>query len=563
MIYRLNLIFCLLAPTLCLSQVFTSELTSVIIHKKPSTSDGREFAMEVTCSGTIKGQNITASAQGRSMNRQVAEKKAVSNCMKALNLKAHELETNLVTNPSVQLEVTDVTISPFPENELRQCAGSYIAAKTQVMIKDRIFGDNNSNLSLHTNQDKWSEQCDDELGLRIEEDFKNKLKFIELAKQAWDGTPTQEIQDCLNRISHKNLIENFPPLAPSECTEALVPSLHIEVNSLLQTPNFLEGTGASICQKVIAANIKANPIDAPERVSCSPKINEEVVDLEDDNKSICKSKLDEELKALIKNDKANVLGLQFEVTSLKLALITQKEGKQTLEEVVRKKQSHLETMGDGTRNKIKETYRKYGKIEDQEIIDEKIAEISSQAKAANYNRGAQRFYAEQTSAFLLALQASDPQSGIDESDVAISWVMKQIQDRVAETHGKFSAAHNSTNFSNQVAWLTGYVSPEKKQTPQAIEERLTKASSELQKVFQEFSDKFKQDNPQCFDGGIFEATGNCWTVSKSVVPAFMEAIEDISEEIRKTDKTQIQMMRNMGTKVGTYNVYFNRLALTP
>ena len=394
--------------------------------------------------------------------------------------------------------------------------------------------------------------------------------------------------------------QSLRPLAHTEtsCNQLV----HLQVidgmrNVLLEIdPNRYSGT--AFCEKIVESYMIIDPLTSPSRRACAgidssaeaprprpepvavvggddsgsrggaeaaaePRVEAAVVVTPTGGNEECRTKLDEALKTLLKDDTKNVLGLQYELTALKLARIAQKESTRTLEDLVKKKKDLLTQIDDGTRTKLRDAYRKYGKIEDEATIDQKITELAGKAEAANYKQGARRFFGEETSSFLLALQASDPDSGLEESDVAISWLMKQVQDRMVETSGRFSANHNLVNLSSQVAALTGYIDPAKGLNSGALEARLEERSTELQSILAAFSESFKAANPQCFSNGRFSGTNSCWSVTDTVVPALIETMSVVAEEMRVADRTNIEMRRGLGPRIANYGVFFNRLALAP
>lgn len=513
------------------------------------------------------------------------------------------------------------------EPRLRQCISMLLNGKTVEFLREEIYGTQaDPSLRQDPSrwaalcQGRVGQRLEVFRAEQVQN--LNNLRAQWIAVRATQPSPG--MQACFNGLSSGVIYrENVRPLASTTpaCSDVVTPQVRAGVGSVLREINAASYSGTSFCEQMVRTYLIVDPLTSPARRECAgietptelPRPQPRPVAVGADvggivagaaggsdgggagetvgggdggagngastfvdapveaaavvaptgGDSECRTKLDDALKTLLKDDTKNVLGLQYELTALKLARIAQRESTRTLEDLVKKKKNLLTQIDDGTRTKLRDAYRKYGKMDDVAAIDQKISELAGKAEDANYKQGARRFFGEETSSFLLALQTSDPASGLEESDIAISWLMKQVQDRMAQTSGRFSANHNLVNLSSQVAALTGYIDPAKGLNSGALEARLEERSTELQGILAAFSESFKAANPLCFSGNRFLGTNSCWTVTDTVVPALIETMTAVSEEIRVAERTNIELRRGLGPRIAGYGVFFNRLALAP
>jgi hypothetical protein len=228
------------------------------------------------------------------------------------------------------------------------------------------------------------------------------------------------------------------------------------------------------------------------------------------NQDQCKEALNLALAEILKDDKKNIIGLQYELTVLKMAsLASQSKGK-TLESFIQSQAKNIQENDQDSKilNRVNEVYKKYGLPEDQTAL---VNHLKSSANEANYFQRDKRFYNEQSSAFILAYQKLNPASGFKDSDVSVLWYMNQVNQKAIEKSNgnKYSAQSNLTNLSTRVALYTAHIKGIDQETTESLNDLLSQQQEKLNKELKGVMDTFKSSNLACFNKLFAEDNEEC------------------------------------------------------
>ena len=265
---------------------------------------------------------------------------------------------------------------------------------------------------------------------------------------------------------------------------------------------------------------------------------DEVIDLvKDDPKpdQDCNEELNKEIAALLTDDKKNIIGLQYELTVLKIAALATESKTNSIEGLIKQQAKKIESMDEGIINKMNIMYKQHGLPEDAATIS---LHLKKKTSTANYFAKDKRFFNQDSSAFLLAYQGINEKSGIKDSDVSVLWFMDKVSEKAMEQNGKYSAAHNLTNLSTRIAQYTSAIDPKKALSKLELDEMARKQNGKIEDEFLELIQKFKTSNPACYaivfsDG---EADTQC---NINVVEAGLSQLLAINSRIQSTDLVSI------------------------
>jgi hypothetical protein len=164
----------------------------------------------------------------------------------------------------------------------------------------------------------------------------------------------------------------------------------------------------------------------------------------------CKDSAIQELLALFKDDKQNVLGKQFELTAIKTALLLKKDVAyggvklKSLEDYVNKQQGKL--LSDEKMKKLKIIYGESGEPEDTK----KLEGITKNIKAGKYSYydPKTRILNSDVSAFYLLMDKHEEEGmpSFGKEDAAVAWAFGKL----AERADKKTVDYSKLNLSNQV-----------------------------------------------------------------------------------------------------------------
>lgn len=243
----------------------------------------------------------------------------------------------------------------------------------------------------------------------------------------------------------------------------------------------------------------------------------------------CSEALRQAIAALLADDKKNIIGLQYEVTVLKMSALAMGNQTNSLEGLIRKQSKQISEMDNGIIDKMNAMYKAHGLPEDAKTISDNL---KLKAKSANYKEKNKRFFNDSSSAFVLAYQQMNKDAGIKDSDVSVLWFMDKVSQRAKSKMGNFSSAHNRTNLSTRISQYTGIVNPKHAHTKDAIEEKLKKQKAKVDKEFLALIEDFKTSNKACYDKLFSDGADEC---NLSVVDAQFSQLLAINSKIASTD----------------------------
>lgn len=203
------------------------------------------------------------------------------------------------------------------------------------------------------------------------------------------------------------------------------------------------------------------------------------------------NKIQEKIKQLVENDKNNILGLQFHITSLKMALDVKNAGFKTLEGYLKRKEKKL-TNSPITKELVN-IYKDFGLKEDLSSIKQAL-----NFRDIRYRKANKRIYNDRASAYVLAKHING-ESKFKMRDAAILRIADFISDSAKEKHEKYSAAHNLTNMSNRIAIYTGYINPSKALSSGEMIKKIKNYENQQKTFFKNISDQFTDTYAACFD----------------------------------------------------------------
>ncbi len=211
----------------------------------------------------------------------------------------------------------------------------------------------------------------------------------------------------------------------------------------------------------------------------------------------CKEKLSGEIAELLADKSKNIIGLQFELTVLKMASLSVSEGEKTFEGLIKKKSQELKAIDNGSIDKMNQLYKKHGLPEDASKITDVL---KVKASDPNYYNKHKRFFNNDSSAFMMAYQQVHPTSPIKEADISVLWFMDQVSKKAKKEFKEYQSEHNRTNLSTRIAQYTGAIDPKKKLGQTELDAMVAKQKQKIDNEFLAFIDQFKKDNSQCFNG---------------------------------------------------------------
>jgi hypothetical protein len=217
----------------------------------------------------------------------------------------------------------------------------------------------------------------------------------------------------------------------------------------------------------------------------------------------CDDELKQAIASLLAEDTKNIIGLQYELTVLKMAAATSGASVKSFEELIKKKSKAIASIDDGVLKKMNSMYKEHGLPEDAAEITK---HLKQKVSTANYYAKDKRFFNKDSSAFLLAYQSLTEDSGIKDSDVSVLWFMEKVSSRAISKYKKYQEEHNLTNLSTRIAQYTGAINPNKAMSKTVLAEMVAKQRSKIEVEFSALIERFKTSNIECYNQ-IFGASG--------------------------------------------------------
>ncbi|MBT7668381.1 MAG: hypothetical protein HN623_02285 [Bdellovibrionales bacterium] len=198
----------------------------------------------------------------------------------------------------------------------------------------------------------------------------------------------------------------------------------------------------------------------------------------------CLTQAQRKIRALLEEDQNNILGKQYHLTALKLALVTSTLDNSSglpLPTRLSPKVSPKEL------NKLLALYQQYGLDRDQNRLDQSLSEQQANLLFSNH----------QMSSFLLAHSLLEPKSPFGKVDAAIVWLMQEAQDALPKV-GNNSSYLAKVNFSGLVRYYMQQLA-----TSSPVRETLLTSYTKLKDQHQEAIVQLKNDlwralDPECY-----------------------------------------------------------------
>lgn len=248
-----------------------------------------------------------------------------------------------------------------------------------------------------------------------------------------------------------------------------------------------------------------------------------------DEPAECPNDINSELKLqiskLVKDDKNNILGLQFHITTLKMAMKVAGTKERTLEDYLSKQENILDESSI-TEDLVK-IYEEYGISNDLEEIKR-----LSDTKGAKYSKGSTRLYNKNVSAYILS-KVLNKEEGYSKTDAAILSVANLITED-AKKFGNTSAQRNLTNLSNRLAIYTGYVDPKRGLSIGQMESELDSLEATLKDFMDSVKKDFLDEFSHCFDeNDIYLKTCKKENLDDLINQEFLNLLKEIATKSTK------------------------------
>lgn len=288
--------------------------------------------------------------------------------------------------------------------------------------------------------------------------------------------------------------------------------------------------------------IQAPPVEIPaakteevvdEKVIPTVEVIEDKTVVKDEEKTDCSDELKKEIAKLLEDDKKNIIGLQYELTVMKMASHVVGADRVSLEGLIKKHAQEIAKADTGILDNMKQVYLRHGVKEDEQKVLDHLKEKSS---SANYYAKEKRFFNQDSSAFLMAFQNLNPESGIKDADISVLWFMDKVSEK-ASAGGKYSSAHNRTNLSTRIAQYTGAIDPSKALKKEALDDMVNKQKAQIDSELKGVIESFKVSNKECYDQFFSDGEDDC--NQGKVQEFFSQLLADISSKATSQDMVKL------------------------
>lgn len=252
----------------------------------------------------------------------------------------------------------------------------------------------------------------------------------------------------------------------------------------------------------------------------------------------CEDQIQNRIRELLEKDDNNILGKQFQLTSLKMALqIMETRSKKRLdnvEEYIRVDQKKLlDRDNKQVIDSLVNFYRDHGKVEDENFIDKTFNKVAG----SNYFRSSTRIYNDSASVMILADSLTNENSRFSEVDAASVWFASEINKNFRQG----SYHNNLTNLSSLTFRVLGKLKNEK---PPIDINKLKSGISQIEKdlsgnyeiMRKEIGEKFAD----CFQGEF---------ASCNAKPAFdknfARSLMDLTSKIKNNENYSLEIDRSL------------------
>lgn len=217
----------------------------------------------------------------------------------------------------------------------------------------------------------------------------------------------------------------------------------------------------------------------------------------------CDEKLQAHLQELLEKDHNGILGLQYHYTMLKLAKKTVGSGKKSLEDYIqaqRQRLAQMNTQDPSTLQKLNALYNGQAS-EHVKSVYNNIATMRGTLPGLDFIAG-KKIDNDDVASYILYESMQSPNSGFTKTDVAISWMMKNLRTRAGQTNNA-----RALDFSNQVARYAGLVQDVSAASSGGIQTEMNQIKGKIDKFLADAKKDVMAANPQCALNGRW--AGEC------------------------------------------------------
>jgi hypothetical protein len=302
-------------------------------------------------------------------------------------------------------------------------------------------------------------------------------------------------------------------------------------------------TPASSQDVVTNAQVESK-VDKEEKVD--EKVNAKV-DAKEDEDTSCSDKLKQEIAKLLEHDTKNIIGLQFELTVMKMASQVVGADRVSLEGLIKKHAQDIAKADTGVIENMKQMYKRHGVQEDEQKVLDHLNQLKEKATSAYYYQKEKRFFNKDSSAFLMAFQHINPTSGINDADISVLWFMDKVSDKAINNDikhkdmGIYQSVHNRTNLSTRIAQYTGALKSQKLQNKEelkkSLDDMVKKQKAQIDSEFKGIVESFKISNKPCYDQIFSDGEDDC--NQGKVQEFFSQLLADISSKATSQDMVKL------------------------
>lgn len=260
----------------------------------------------------------------------------------------------------------------------------------------------------------------------------------------------------------------------------------------------------------------------------------------------CDNKLATKLADLIRADTRGILALQFKVTTLKMTKRLMGASHNTVEEHLRAERERLNGMNaedPAILTRLREIYETDG-TDHTADIQRQVQELKTHVPNASYWRASTRLSNLDLSTYLMLDKATNEQSEVKETDMAIAWYMHKVSEATATASGRSSAAQNMQLMSYQLAKNLGQIQGVTAISSADADAQLLEAQNTINSFLTASLDTIKTQIPECFRDNKFKGTEECNIDFMTAEFAdFMKSVDNVAGVVVSRDRTVTPRVR--------------------
>lgn len=218
----------------------------------------------------------------------------------------------------------------------------------------------------------------------------------------------------------------------------------------------------------------------------------------------CDEKLQKKLHELLEKDHNGILGLHYHLTMLKLAKKVNSSNEKSLEDYIQaqsRRLAQLNTQDPATLTRLHSLYNGQANLHVQAVYNN-IASMRQGLGNLDYIAGRKIDNDDVASYIMFETMQNQSSTEFSKTDVAISWMMKNIRTRAGRTR---NAA--ALDFSNQVARYTGLIKGINKASNSEINTEMNGIKRRIDAFMAEAKRDVMAANPECSNNGTW--AGEC------------------------------------------------------